>query len=135
MERESSKKLTGRIRIDDTYLSGERTDGKRGRGYENKIPFVAAAQTDQAGQSQKLKLQLVDGFKKKSIKEWTEKSIDPNSLVVSDGLACFSEATKAPCVHEKHVCGGDRASVEKEEFYRVNTTLGNLKNALRSTLH
>ena len=116
MQRESSKKLTGRIEIDDAYLGGERTGQKRGRGTENKAPFVAAVQTDQAGHPQKLKLQIVDGFKKKSIRTWAEKSIEPNSLVVSEGLACFSEVTKVPCVHEQHVCGGGRASVEKRRI-------------------
>lgn len=31
--------------------------------------------------------------------------------------------------------GGGRASVEEPEFYWVNTILGNLKSALRSTYH
>jgi transposase-like protein len=32
MERDASKQLTGRIEIDATYLGGERSGGKRGRG-------------------------------------------------------------------------------------------------------
>src|ERR1700693_6095395 len=32
MERDASKRLTGRIEIDDAYLGGERNGGKRGRG-------------------------------------------------------------------------------------------------------
>jgi len=40
---EDSRKLHGDIVIDDAYLGGER-QGKRGRGSENKIPFVAAVQ-------------------------------------------------------------------------------------------
>jgi len=31
--------------------------------------------------------------------------------------------------------GGGRAAVEKDEFYWVNTVLGNLKTALRSSYH
>ncbi|MBU2714065.1 transposase [Zooshikella sp. WH53] len=41
----------------------------------------------------------------------------------------------AGCKHDKIVCGGGRASVEEPEFYWVNTILGNLKIALRSTYH
>ena len=76
--------------------------GKRVGGSEIKTPFV---QADQAGHPQTLKLQIVDGFKKKSIRAWAEKSIEPNYLVVSDGLACFLEVKKLPCAHEKYVCG------------------------------
>jgi hypothetical protein len=32
MERDATKRLTGRIEIDDAYLGGERNGGKRGRG-------------------------------------------------------------------------------------------------------
>jgi hypothetical protein len=31
MERDATKRLTGRIEIDDAYLGGERNGGKRGR--------------------------------------------------------------------------------------------------------
>jgi hypothetical protein len=57
------------------------------------------------------------------------------STVISDGLACFNAVTEAGCLHDKIVCGGGRASIEEPEFYWVNTVLGNLKSALRSTYH
>lgn len=39
-------KTQGFVQIDDAYLGGERTGGKRGRGSENKQPFVIAVQVD-----------------------------------------------------------------------------------------
>ena len=33
------------------------------------------------------------------------------------------------------VCGGGRATVEEPAFYWLNTALGHLKSALRSTYH
>ena len=42
---EESRRLTGRVEIDDAYLGGERSGGKNGRGAENKEPFIAAVQT------------------------------------------------------------------------------------------
>ena len=59
----------------------------------------------------------------------------PESTIYSDGLACFNAVVDASCTHIKIVCGGGRSSVEKAEFYWVNTVLGNLKSALRSTFH
>jgi len=32
LERDATKRLTGRVEIDDAYLGGERAGGKRGRG-------------------------------------------------------------------------------------------------------
>lgn len=48
-QREDSRVLDGRVEIDDAYLGGERTGGKRGRGSENKVPFIAAVQTTPDG--------------------------------------------------------------------------------------
>jgi ribosomal protein L37AE/L43A len=42
--REESRRLDGRVEIDDAYLGGEKS-GKPGRGSENKTAFVAAVQT------------------------------------------------------------------------------------------
>jgi hypothetical protein len=55
--------------------------------------------------------------------------------VISDGLACFNAVVDAGCSHDRIVCGGGKASVEEPEFYWVNTVLGNVKSALRSTYH
>ena len=59
----------------------------------------------------------------------------PGSTVISDGLACFNAVAEEGCAHDRIICGGGRASVEEPEFYWVNTVLGNLKSALRSTYH
>ena len=56
-------------------------------------------------------------------------------LLQAGGLACFNAVSEAGFEHDKIVCGGGRTSVEEPEFYWVNTILGNLKTALRSTYH
>ena len=44
--REAAKpKLAGRVEVDDAYLGGERSGGKRGRGAAGKTPIVAAVET------------------------------------------------------------------------------------------
>ena len=42
MERDREYTLTGQVQLDDAYLGGERSGGKRGRGAPGKTPFVAA---------------------------------------------------------------------------------------------
>ena len=49
MERDATKRLTGRIEIDDAYLGGERNGGMRGRGSPGKTPIVAAVETTPEG--------------------------------------------------------------------------------------
>src|SRR5215831_3954885 len=55
IERDATKKLTGRIEIDDAYLGGEHSGGKRGRG-------AAGKQTTADGKPVSLKLGRVSGF-------------------------------------------------------------------------
>lgn len=134
MEREESKKLSGFIELDDAYLGGERS-GKPGRGAAHKTPFVAAVQTSSQHHPEQIKLHIVEGFRSTAIKAWAVQALTPGSTVISDGLACFNAVTEAGCFHDRLVCGGGKASVEEPEFYWVNTVLGNLKSALRSTYH
>jgi hypothetical protein len=46
---ERGRELDGRIEVDDAYFGGEFSGGKTGRGSDNKIPFVAAVQTNEQG--------------------------------------------------------------------------------------
>lgn len=135
MERDHNKPLSGFIELDDAYLGGERTGCKPGRGAEGKTPFVAAVETTAEGRPTRIKLSVVKGFRSAELAHWSKQHLVAGSTVISDGLACFNAVTEAGCVHDKIVCGGGRASVEEPEFYWVNTVLGNLKSALRSTYH
>ena len=49
LERELQKPLEGRVEMDDAYLGGARSGGKRGRGSPGKVPFVAAVETTSDG--------------------------------------------------------------------------------------
>ena len=147
MERDHNNKLSGLIELDDAYLGGERTGGKQGRGAAGKTPFVAAVETTGEYCPVRVKLRCgeltepsaVKGFRTEAIKSWSQQHLTEGT-VISDGLACFNAVVEAGCLHDKIVCGGGKASVEKPEFLSsiikwVNTVLGNLKSALRSTYH
>ena len=68
VERDAGKpKMSGRVELDDAYLGGLRSGGKRGRGAAGKTPFVAAVETSLDRQPKRLKLQVVKGFRKAEI--------------------------------------------------------------------
>ena len=87
-EREARKPLSGRVELDDAYLGGARSGGKRGRGAAGKTPVVAAVETidrsaiDPSAQQRasadargaerrprKLKLLPVKGFRKREVEK------------------------------------------------------------------
>jgi hypothetical protein len=133
MERDATKRLTGRVEIDDAYVGGERTGGKRGRGAPGKTPFVAAVETTEEGKPVRLQLRRVSRFSGDVIEAFAKKSLASDAKVVSDGLACFSSVTKAGCAHEAAKTGSGAPAAKTQAFKWVNTALGNIKASLTGT--
>ena len=134
-ERDDRKPLSGIIQLDDVYWGGEHRGGKRGRGAENKTPFVAAVALNEDHHPIAMNLHVVKGFRNSEIKRWARQHLEPGSLVYSDGLACFSAVLDQGCHHYSRVTGGGPGSVTQEEFAWVNTMIGNVKRSINGTYH
>ncbi|MEZ5934574.1 MAG: IS1595 family transposase [Alphaproteobacteria bacterium] len=88
--REKAKpKPKGRVEMDDAYLGGARSGGKRGRGAAGKTPFIAAVETTIERRPRRIKLKIVKGFRKKEVERLAKAEIEPRSSAVSDGLSCW----------------------------------------------
>jgi transposase-like protein len=133
MERDADKQLSGRIELDDAYLGGQRSGGKRGRGAAGKTPFIAAVETTPEGKPVRLKLRRVTSFCNHAISGFAKRSLDPNCEVVSDGLACFAAVTEVGCRHQVIKTGSGAAAARTPAFKWVNTALGNIKAAITGT--
>jgi ribosomal protein L37AE/L43A len=68
LEREQEKPLDGRIEMDDAYLGGARSGGKRGRGSPGKTPFVAAVETTADGKAHRSSSGACGGSRRRSSK-------------------------------------------------------------------
>jgi len=132
--REDQRELTGRVEMDDAYLGGERSDGKSGRGSENKVPIVAAVQTTPQGHPVVACLRQ-QPHTEKEVGAFAAAHLAPSATVVSDGLWCFRATTLVGADHERIVTGGGKASVKLPQVKAVNTLLGNLKTAITGTYH
>jgi transposase-like protein len=134
--REAAKpKLEGRIEIDDAYLGGERSGGKRGRGAAGKQPFVAAVETTADRKPRRLRLTVVKGFRKKEVEKIAKRDLAAGSNVVSDGLSCWPAVEGAGCRHFPINTGCGKQAASWAPFKWVNTTLGNIKTAIAGTYH
>lgn len=134
-ERDLPKKLSGIIVMDDAYIGGEQEGGKRGRGSENKTPFVAAVQTNDEGRSTSIKLSKIKSFSSIELYGWGVRHLAPGSKVITDGLQCFGSVAAIGCEHERIITGGGKESVKKQVFQWVNTVLWNMKTSLAGTYH
>jgi transposase-like protein len=135
LERERNQPLPGRVELDGAYWGGARHGGKRGRGSENKTPFVAAVAATETGQPVRMKMHRVKGLRKKEIKNWSLQQLKKDSHVVTDGLRAFKGLDAAGIGHEAIVTGGGHKSMGVVAFCWVNTVLGNVKTAMQGTYH
>lgn len=134
-EHEETTVLSGRVEIDDAYLGGQHPGGKRGRGSENKSPFIAAVQTNKNGNPVYAKFSPIKAFTLQDVAAWAKRSLSPHSTVISDGLSCFTAVTAAGCEHQQEVVGTKRKSTDMNCFKWINTVLGNLKMSMSGTYH
>ncbi len=134
-EREASRKLGGRVQVDDAYLGGERNGGKPGRGSENKRPFVVAVATDDEGHPGMAVIEPVPGFTTAAFKVWYTDRLEKDAEVYSDGLGAFRAAIDLGHAHTVIDAGGGRAACEVEGARWVNIVMSNVKRALDGTYH
>ena len=131
--REGDKPLSGRVEMDDAYLGGVRSGGKRGRGAPSKTPFVVAVSTSPQGRPRKAKLVPVKGFRKREIARGAKCWLTPDAKVVTDGLACWTALGHAGHDHRATRTGSGRKAARMASIKWVNTTLGNIKSAITGT--
>lgn len=127
-ERDGRQPLDGSVQLDDAYLGGERP-GVGGRGSPNKVPIVAAVQTNDAGHPMRVKLSPVTGFTCEAITQWAKANLLPGCDVRSDGLNCFAGVIDAGCAHS-YIVVGQRKPRDMPQFTWVNTVLANLKTMI-----
>jgi hypothetical protein len=98
------------------------------------VPFVVAVSPDEAGYPLRAKLTPLPGFTRKAIASWASTHLSPDTLVVSDALACFAAVSEAGCAHQPIVVGA-RKPKDLPDFLWVNTVLGNVKTSLSGAYH
>ncbi|MGH8757864.1 MAG: IS1595 family transposase, partial [Burkholderiales bacterium] len=137
LERERGKPLAGRVEADDAYIGGAKHGGKRGRGAPGKTPFIAAVQTSEDGRPERLKLQVVKGFRKPQVKRWALKDLagtdNVKTVVVTDGMKAFRAIKAAGHGHDPKISVGGWRGAQSPAFKWVNTMLANLKRMLLGT--
>ena len=131
--REGEKPLSGRVEMDDAYLGGVRSGGKRGRGAPGRTPFVAAVSTSPEGRPRKAKPVPVGGFRKRGTARGAKRWLTPDAEVVTDALGCRAALGHAGRNHRAIRTGSGRGAAQMAPFKWVNTTLGNIKSAITGT--
>lgn len=130
MIRAGRERLCGRVEVDESYIGG-RKQGARGRGAEGKTLVLVAIE----GESSKLgrvRFRCVCAADAKHIESFVRDHVDPEAVVVTDGLPAYNGLPDAGFNHQPHCIstGGDEA---RQELDHVHLVISLLKRWLMGT--
>jgi transposase-like protein len=132
MVRPGRDRLSGRVEIDETYV-GASEKGLRGRKTEKKALIVVAAQED--GKSTgRIRMARIQDASASSLEPFLEESIEPGSVVHTDGWEGYAGLEKKGYQHQVTVLARRKESAV-ELLPRVHHVVGLLKIWLAGTLH
>jgi transposase-like protein len=93
-------KLSGVVEVDETYIGSEESDGKRGRGTENKT-LVAVAVELKEGKNQlgRVRMCVVSDASKESLQRFIKENIEEGSTIITDGWSSYSSLPESGYGH------------------------------------
>lgn len=128
--RDSVYRLHDLIEIDDAFIGGRRSGGKRGRGAEGKTPILVAIE-NRGKAAGFIAMQQVSAVTRETVAQFVKRHIPLSQLVRTDALASLVEVGKTQH-HAARVTPPDKAG---EWLPWVHIAIGNLKAFLLGTYH
>ena len=121
--------LHGKIEMDETLIGGA-SEGKRGRGAENKTIVAIAVELVPKGTG-RVRLKVIPDFTGKSLLRFIRENIEKNSLIVTDAWTGYSQLKRKGYLHV--VQNQTIASNQEEMLPHVHRVSGLLKRWLLGT--
>lgn len=132
MVRPGRDRLSGRVEVDETYL-GAAEKGLCGRKTEKKALIGVAAQED-GSRIGRIRMRRIQDASARSLEPFIEESIEPGSVVHTDGWEGYAGLEKKGYPHEVTILARRKESAS-ELLPRVHHVVGLLKTWLAGTLH
>jgi len=132
MVRPGRDRLSGRVQVDETYIGAEEK-GVRGRGTESKALVVVAAQ-ENGKRVGRIRMRRVQNASAASLHPFVEDTIEPGSVVHTDGWEGYVGLEKKGYHHEVTVLARHKESAS-ELLPHVHHVVALLKNWMAGTLH
>ncbi len=131
-ERDKQYFLSGLIELDDAFVGGKTTGGKRGRGSEKKTAILVACENDaQHRRAGFLKMQVVEHVDTKEVKAFSDKCITPSQDLKTDGSPTLKTLEGEHRVESKVVPPKETS----KWLPWVHIAIANLKRYLLGTFH
>lgn len=121
MVRPDRERLNGTVEVDETYVGGVTTGGKRGRGAENKDIVVIAVEVLQPKGFGRIRMRQVQDVSGDSLIPVISDVVEPKSIVLTDGWGGYNKLAEQDYVHNRTVLSssGDPAHVAMPGVHRI----------------
>ena len=129
MVRPGRDRLSGTVEVDETYIGGKKP-GKRGRGAAGKVLVFVAVEVKDSGRIGRIRLNRVPDASALSLGSAVKQTVEPGSIVLTDGWGGYCGLTKAGYIHK---VVRKEAHVGKNLLPRVNRIVALLKRWLLGT--
>jgi transposase-like protein len=131
MIRAGRERLTGRVEVDEAYVGGQK-EGARGRGAEGKTAVLVAVEGDPKKKLGRVRFRCVEAITRESVELFIGDYVEPDAMVVTDGLSVYDQLKAAGYDHHSHVIttGG---KIARQELDPVHLVISLLKRWLGGT--
>jgi transposase-like protein/ribosomal protein L37AE/L43A len=130
MVRPERDKLTGIVEIDEAFIGGKQSGGKRGRGTDNKV-LVAVAVEKNGNKIGRIRLGVIKDASSKYLLEFIQNSVEEGSTINTDGWRGYSGLDK---YGYKHIITDKKEGQEDKTLPRVHLVISLLKRWIMGTL-
>jgi transposase-like protein len=126
---QNRSKLSGEVEVDETYIGGF-SEGKAGRGSENKTPVAVAVEL-KGKKLGRVRMSVLKDASGDSLVPFIIDNVDKGSKIITDGWSGFSGIE--PADYERVVCKQSDAVSEDEMLPHVHLIVSLLKRWLLGT--
>ena len=125
MVRPGRQRLHGSVEIDETYVGGAATGGKRGRGTENKKIVVIAVEVLRPKGFGRIRMRRVPDVSGDSLVPFICDTAEPGTEILTDGWGGYNNLSKHSYMHSRTVLSdsGDPAHVAMPGVHRIASLL------------
>jgi transposase-like protein/DNA-directed RNA polymerase subunit RPC12/RpoP len=125
MIRPGRTRLNGHVEVDETYIGGAESGGKRGRGAGKKEIVAIAIEIHIPKGFGRVRMRRIPNVSGASLIPFVCDFVEPGSVILTDGWKGYNDLPKHGYVHNKTILSntGDPAHVAMPGVHRVSSLL------------